>query len=274
MKNRILKVVVNCIVMVITLSSVFPIVWMLMASMKTSTEFTQSIIALPSAPRVDNYVVAVRQAKMIPAFFSSAFLCAVSIPAIIGLSFCIGYALSRFRFRGRNALTLLFTAGLLIPIHSLMVPVFTEFKVIGLLDTRMTLFFPYVAYGLPIGVLLVQSFVGTIPIELEEAAFMDGSSLGNTLTRIIFPVSRPVIATVLILSFLAAWNEFPFALILVSRPRLLTLPLALRSFFGQYSVDYVRLIAALVVVTIPVILVYLLSFRQVIEGMTAGAVKG
>jgi raffinose/stachyose/melibiose transport system permease protein len=145
---------------------------------------------------------------------------------------------------------------------------------LGLYDKFFTLIIPYIAIRLPLSIFLFESFIKTIPIELDEAAYMDGASTFFTMTRIIFPVCKPVMSTIVILAFLDTWNEFPFALVLVTKNIYRTLPVGLTNFYGQYTTNYTTLMAALVLSILPVIIVYLLFYKKVMQGMTAGAVKG
>lgn len=265
---------INFLVLLVSATSIFPIIWMIYSSLKTPAEFAQNTLSLPSVPTFENYISAINEAKLLPALFNSLFNGIVSVIFIILFSFNLGYYISRYTFRGRKLLYVLLTAGMLIPVHCLMIPVFVEFKTLNLLDQRFTLILPYIALGLPMAFLLIESFIGSVPKDIEEAAYIDGSSVLNTVVKIIFPLCKPIISTVFILSFLSSWNEFPFALVLISKTELATLPLALKSFSGQYTIDYTKLFAALVIVTLPVLIAYLLSYKKVIAGMTAGSVKG
>ena len=163
---------------------------------------------------------------------------------------------------------------MLVPTYGLLVPLFIEYRNLNFLDHRLSLVLPVVAFALPLVIFLIESFMKGIPRELEEAAYVDGSSLLSLLFRIVFPVCRPVLSTCAIISFLNIWNEFPFALILISSQHLKTIPVGLTNFVGQYTVDYPQLMAGIVVSILPVILVYLSLYKRIIQGMVAGAVKG
>jgi len=143
-----------------------------------------------------------------------------------------------------------------------------------LLNKRITLIIPYIAFALPVGVFLVESYVKSIPMEMEEAACIDGCSFTQTLVLVIFPICKPVLSTTAILSFLSTWNEFPLALVLIRSNRLKTLPLGVTNFVGTYTVNYPLMFAALVISALPVILMYLVFSQNVMHGMVNGAVKG
>jgi raffinose/stachyose/melibiose transport system permease protein len=247
---------------------------MLYSSLKTKQEFALDIISLPKVLHFGNYISAIKIGKMHLFFGNSLFNSVISVLFIILIGFIVAYFLSRYTFIGRNFIYVLFLFGMLVPIHSLLIPVFIQFKVVGLLDQRFTLLLPYIAFGLPMAIFLFESFIKSTPIEIEEAAYIDGASTSTIIFRIIFPICRPVLSTTLILSFLNSWNEFPFALILLRKQSLKTIPIGLSNFNGQYTVNYPQLMAAMVIAVLPVIIIYLLFSKRIIEGMTAGSVKG
>ena len=164
--------------------------------------------------------------------------------------------------------------GMLIPIHSLLVPIYIVFKNFGLTDKWYTLIIPYVAFGLPIAIFLVEGFIKGIPVALEEAAAIDGSSFSRTLFSIILPVAKPILTTIAIIQTFACWNEFSFALVLVSNSKLQTVPLAMTQFTGQFASDYPKIMAAMLLTMSPIIILYFVFSKQIIKGMVAGAVKG
>jgi len=278
MKNNILKkilqLILNILMLAFSITCIFPLVWMLYSSLKTKQEFALNIISLPKVLHFDNYLAAIKVGKMHLFFGNSIFNSVVSVVFIIVIGFVVAYFLSRYKFKGRNLIYVLFLFGMLVPIHSLLIPIFIQFKVVGLLDQRYTLILPYVAFGLPMAIFLFESFIKSTPVEIEEAAYLDGGSTGTIIFRIIFPICRPVLSTTLILSFLNSWNEFPFALILLRKQSLKTIPIGLSNFNGQYTVNYPQLMAAMVIAVLPVIVLYLLFSKRIIEGMTAGSVKG
>ncbi len=272
--DSVLHPMMNLVVAIFSISCVFPIVWLVYSSLKTQAEFSVNIISLPSHPQFANYLYVIQKYKIMGYFWNSLFSTVLSVAFIILLGVVIGYVLARFSFRGRNLLYVFFISGMLIPVQSFLIPLFIQFKSFHMLDNRFTLIPPYVAFGLPVAIFLFESYIKTIPVEMDEAACIDGCSVGRTMTRVIFPLCRPVLATVIILSFLASWNEFSFAMVLTKSEALKTLPVGLANFAGVYKVDYTKLMAALVISILPVIITYLLFYKKIIEGMTAGAVKG
>lgn len=274
MTKTIGKIAINVFLIVISLSCIFPLIWMIYSSLKTPQEFNLNIMSLPSSPQFQNYIDAFRIGKMGKYFWNSAFVSVFTVIFTILFGFFTAYILARFKFPFRNTIYFMFLTGMLIPIHGLLIPIFVEFKALGLLDKRITLIFPYVAFNLSMAIFLFENFIKSVPIDIEEAACIDGSSSTSTVMRIVMPLCLPVISTSVILFFLGAWNEFPFALVLLKSPDLHTLPIGLTNFNGQYTANYTQMMAAMVIVVMPVLLVYLAFSKKVMQGMTAGAVKG
>lgn len=268
------KALGNIALLIFSLSAIFPVIWMVYSSFKTQQEFSLNNISLPENWHFSNYINAFKVGHFQDYFFNSVYLSVISVALIIFLAFIIGYMIARHHFPGRKLVYILFMFGMLIPIHGLLVPVFILFRNVGILDKPFTLILPYVAFGLPIAIFLFESYIKQIPKEVEEAAIMDGCNTFQIIFQILFPIATPVIATATILSFLTAWNEFPFALVLIQSDELKTLPLGLNNFSGQFSANYPQMMAAMTITVLPVLIVYLAFSKKIISGMTAGAVKG
>jgi raffinose/stachyose/melibiose transport system permease protein len=277
-KNRtralLLKILLNGFLMLYAATAIFPPIWMFYSSIKTQAEFAVNVFSLPTHVYFTNYIKIFGMGTIYRATFNSLFASLVSIILIVMLSFAVGYVLARYHFRLKRPIYLFFLFGILVPVYGLLVPVFIQFKAIGMLDNQFTIIPPMVAFGMPISIFLIEGYVNSIPISLEESAYMDGSSQLNSIARIIFPICSPIVATIVILSFLSTWNEFGFPLVLLRSPQLKTVPLWLRTFFGQYATDYTGLMAALMIASIPVIIAYLIFHEKIMQGLTAGAVKG
>jgi raffinose/stachyose/melibiose transport system permease protein len=267
-------VIVNLLLCLFSFTCVYPIFWMLYSSLKSQKQFAVDSIGLPTELHFENYIQAITEGKLNVYFFNSLVNTVTTVFVSIILAYFIGYCLSRFKFRGRNLLYYFFLSGMLIPIYALLIPIFLEFSKLHLINKRISLIIPYIAFAMPIAVFLIESFVKGIPFDLEESACIDGSSFLRTTFYIIMPLCQPILATIIILSFLGAWNEFPLALVLISSNRLKTIPIGLTNFVGSYTTDYTLMFAAMVIATLPIIIVYLLFFNKIMEGMVNGAVKG
>lgn len=268
------RFLINIVVLIFSISCVFPIIWMLYSSFKTNPEFNRSILALPKTLHFENYITAFKMGNIGQYSLNSLFNAVISSAIIIIFSFIVAYFIARFKFKFRKIIYITFLFGMLVPIHALLVPVFIQYKNLGLFDTRFTLLIPYVAFGLPFSIFLMEGFIRTVPRELEEAAYIDGSGFLSTMFRIVFPVCKPTVVTIGLLSFLDGWNEFPFALVLIRSDHLKTISLGLLNFNGQYSKEYTTQMAGLIMAVLPIIIIYAFMNKQIIEGMTAGAVKG
>lgn len=264
----------NIFVLLFSLSALFPVIWMLYTSLKSNKEFSLNIVSLPSNPTFMNYLNAFKVGKIEYAVFSSLFNTVIAVPLIVLFSFILGYFFSRFQFKGKLVMYIIFLSGMMIPLHSLLVPIFVQFKWLGMLDNRFTLILPYIAFNLPVAIFLFDSFIKDISTEIDESAYMDGSSFDNTMFKIIFPICLPIMSTVTILSVLGTWNEFSFALVLNKTKELFTLPIWLTFFSSQFTTDYTGKISGLVITSLPTIILYLFFSQKIMTGMTAGAVKG
>ena len=268
------KVICNGLLLVFSFSCILPMVWIFYSSFKTQAEFTQSSTALPQALNLKNYISVFTQTKLGMYMLNSARNTILSVLIIIVFSFLAGYVLSRYRFRGRSLIYNYFIMGMLIPVHALLVPMYVQLRQSGLTNHWYTLLFPYVAFGLPISIMLIESYIASIPKELEEAAAIDGCGFFRCLFQIVFPLAMPILSTVAIIQFFAVWNEFSFSLILVNSDTLRTVPVGLTMFKSAYTVDYPRLMAGIMTTTLPVMILYFVFSKRIIEGMVAGAVKG
>lgn len=268
------NLIINMLVAAFSITCIYPVIWMLYSSVKTNPEFNRSILALPKEIHFENYVKAFKMGKLGLYSLNSLFNAIVSSAVIIIFAFIVAYFIARYNFRGRKIIYMTFLFGMLVPVHALLVPVFIQYKNFGLFDNRLTLIIPYVALGLPFSIFLMEGFIKTIPKELEEAAYIDGSNFFHTMFRVVFPVCKPTLTTIGILSFLDGWNEFPFALVLIRSDKLKTISLGLLNFNGQYSKDYTVQMAGLIMAMIPIVAIYVIMNKRIIEGMTAGAVKG
>ncbi|GGG61788.1 carbohydrate ABC transporter permease [Paenibacillus radicis (ex Gao et al. 2016)] len=264
----------NLILLVFSISCIFPAVWLFYSSLKGKSEFYANPISLPHSPSVDQYVAIFTKSKILLWMWNTTRNSVLSLLIILVLGFIIGYFLSRFRFKGRNALYNYYLLGMLVPIHALMVPMYVQFTQTGMSDKWFTLILPYAAFGLPIAIFLVDSYVRSIPIEVEEAACIDGCSFHRTLFSIVLPICRPILFTVGIIQFFVVWNEFTFALILNSKDSLMTVPVGITLFKGQFVTDYPKMMASMLIAIFPAMILYFAFSKQIIKGMVAGSVKG
>ncbi|WP_035711978.1 carbohydrate ABC transporter permease [Salibacterium aidingense] len=273
-KKRGRRTLIYLILLLFSIVNGYPIIWMVMNSFKSSQEFSLNPFGLPIDWIFTNFREAWFTANIGTFFFNSIFigLTAVLIAVITGG--LAAFFLSRFDFKGKKYLYGFLVVGLLIPIHSTLVPMYILMQNLGMLNTYWALIFPYVAFNLPITIFLLTSFMSTFPKEIEESAIMDGAGVFRIFWSIMLPMTKPAIATAVVINFINNWNEFAFALVLISDEALQTLPLGLANFAGAYTTNYPAQMAGLTIVLIPTIIFYLVMEKQIVEGMTQGAVKG
>lgn len=207
-------------------------------------------------------------------FLNSIYVTVGSVLLVVVISALASYPLSRLRFKLNKPLFLLFIVGMMIPIHATLIPIFIMSNRVGLYDSLLALVGPYVAFALPISIFIFVQFMKEIPVELEEAAKLDGAGHWRIFMNVIFPNVIPAISTVVIYNFVHIWNEFVFALVLIQSQGEMTLPLGLQKFYGEFSVNVPGLMAALTLASLPIIAVYIFSQERVVKGLTSGGVKG
>jgi ABC-type glycerol-3-phosphate transport system permease component len=259
----------------------FPMAWVGYSSLKGDDAIFRDALALPAAGALhaDNYARAWREAHFGEYFLNSVVVTAASVTLIVGLGAMAAYALSRFTHPlGRVAFGL-FLAGLTIPAQLAIVPLFFELRAAGLLNSRVGLILVYTANGLPFAVFILAAFFRSLPKSLYEAAIVDGCGEFSAFWRILLPLARPGLVTVAIFQFIGVWREYFFAFMLVSgdtagSARTLPLGLANLSIAAEYRTEYGMLFAGIVLVTLPILLVYLALQRQIVRGIAAGALKG
>lgn len=273
-KIQIKKPLIYVALSVFALVNAYPILWMIINSFKSEQEFAVNQFGLPRVFVFENYINAWQSANLGTLFTNSIFICLTATILTVFLGSIASYFLSRFSFKMNKIVYIFFIFGMLIPIHSTLVPMFILMRNFGLLNSPITLLFPYIAFHLPITIFILTSFMKAFPKDIEESAIMDGCGIFRTFWSIILPMSRPALATVLILNFIYNWNEFSFALVLINSPDLQTLPLGLASFAGQFTTNYGAQMAGLSMSLIPILAFYLLLEKDIVKGMTAGAVKG
>jgi raffinose/stachyose/melibiose transport system permease protein len=262
------------LLIVLSITTLFPLVWMLYSSFKTNQEFALSVISLPKGLHIENYVHAWKTANIGIYFFNSVFVSAAAIICTVVIGAFASFVLAKFVFPGKKVISSILIIGMLIPLQSVLVPLFSLMRGFKLLNTPWSLILVYTAFSLPLTVFLMESFIASFPDAIMEAAIIDGASMTRLFFTVIFPMTRPVVATVTILNFLNNWKEFSFALVFINSESKKTLPLGLYNFLGAYTTDYAGLMAALTIATVPILIFYLALQEQVINGMTAGAVKG
>lgn len=267
-------VAVNLVPMMFALSCIIPIIWIFLASLKTMNEFTANPVALPANPNFDVYIKIFTESDLLINIGNSLFNTVVSVFFVLLIGFVNGYFFARFEFRFKNFLRGFYLLELLVPIHSILLPLYILFNELNLTNTRFTLIPVYICAGITTTTFLMQGYIQSVPRALEEAAAIDGGTFFQILMQIVFPLTKPIMATVGIIHMFYCWNEFSFALILLTKPQLYTISLALMEFKSRNRVNYPSMMGVMFVAMLPALVGYLCFNKQIIKGMVAGAVKG
>jgi raffinose/stachyose/melibiose transport system permease protein len=264
----------NLFLFLLLVLAFYPLVWMAITSVRTNRELYANPWGLPTNLNFETYAK-VWETSPIPTYFLNSLIVAVvSTVLILLFSSMAAYAFSRLKFRGSNVLFYSLLAFYFIPPHIALIPLFFVLKALHIQNTIFTLIGPYVAFALPFSTLLIRGFMVSIPGELVDAALIDGCSKFGIFRRIMVPLSTPVLAVVAVFQFVSCWNEYLFALAFIHKRALKTLPVGLMDFVGEFSTDWAAMAAGLTIATIPIIIVYVIFQRQIMQGMTAGALKG
>jgi len=251
----------------------YPFLYMLSTSLKSQGDFFEKPFSLFSSFEFANYA-SVFEMGVSRYFLNSIMVSVVAVVIVMFIAALASYPLSRMNFKFNRPLFLLFIAGMMLPIHATLIPVFKLSQSMGIYDTLWALLGPYIAFSLPISIFILTQFMQEIPKSLEEAAKIDGCTHFGIFWRVMLPMLTPALMTVFIYNFLHLWNEFIFALVLISSPENRTIPLGLQDFYGEFSVNIPGLMAALTLFSLPVLVAYLFSQEKVVKGLAGGSVKG
>lgn len=260
---------------IITVMAVFPFIWMIILSFKTNTEIMNNPLALPQVFNVDNYKRAFEVLDYGKLYGNTIFVCLCSIVIELVITFFSSFVIARMHFneKVRRALYGFLILGLSISPFILLFPVYKINTIIGF-SGKLALVLPYVATSVSFNTLLLVGYLKNLPTEIDEAAVMDGCNIWQLMRWVILPMTKPVIATVVIFNVLYIWNEYPFASVMLRDVSDYTLSMGASFFKGKYTVDYGGIIASSVMIIIPELIFYGVFQKHIVEGMTAGAVKG
>jgi ABC-type glycerol-3-phosphate transport system permease component len=253
----------------------FPFWWMVLSSVKTLRElYTVPPIWWPETPTWDNYRKVLFESNIPRYFLNSVIISAGSTALALVLAIFASYGFARFKFKGKPLLQSLVLVGQLLPTAAIIVPLFITLRVLGLVNTYWGLILVYMIITLPLSVWMLTSYFKNIPVELDEAAIIDGASRLGCLFRITLPLSLPGLASVMVYAFVTTWNEFIFALCFATDSSVKTLPIGLAEFSTEFNTDWGAVMAASVVMTLPIAILFVSMQRLFVGGLTAGATKG
>ena len=254
--------------------TISPLVWLVISSLKTNGELMGAPLALPKKLQFQNYRNAFEVSGLGRLFLNSIIISITATLLNVTVGSMASYAIARYDFKGKEFIFTLISAGIMVPVSALMVPVFILIKNLGLYDTKLALILTYSAMGLPLSIFIIRGFMNTIPKELEEAGVIDGCNFYQKFYKIILPLSRAGIVTAITFQFLYCWNEFIYAMLLTSSQTNRTVQVGIRFFSNQFTTDYTSMFAAITISIIPAIAGYVVFQKQIISGLTSGAIKG
>ncbi|MEK4994261.1 MULTISPECIES: carbohydrate ABC transporter permease [Paenibacillus] len=276
LKMNIAHWITRLFLIVATIVLLYPFVWNLLASFKSNTEFLTDPFSFPQALHFDNYVRAFQKSKMGSYFLNSIFLVVLSTAILVIFVVPMAYVLTRFKFWGSKLILNLYMACIFLQASYIMVPLFLQVNSFGMLDNRGMLSLIYAVLQFPFAIFVLSGFLKSVPRDYEEAAKIDGCGNTGVLVRIVAPLAKPGIVTVCMLAAMGFWNEYPLALVLIQSDSKKTLPVGLANLFEvqRYATDWSALFAALILVLIPTILLYVIGQKQLLQGISAGGIKG
>jgi raffinose/stachyose/melibiose transport system permease protein len=269
------KVLLMIILTIVAFIQLYPLIWLVLVSFKNNVEiFGGNVLGLPKVWRISNYRDALTNGNVGLYFINSTIVTALTIGISSVVTATSAYAISRMKWKLSKLALTIFLLGMMVPIHSTLLPLFVILRKMQILNSYWALVLPYVAFALPMGIFVLTGFLEGIPNELEEAACLDGCNIYQIFFRIILPLLKPALSTVAIFTYLSSWNELMFANTFINNPNLKTLTVGIMSMAGQHSTEWGPIVAGLVIATLPTILIYMPLSNQVQKSLMSGAVKG
>jgi raffinose/stachyose/melibiose transport system permease protein len=262
------------VVLLVAIAVLLPVVYAVLGGFRTTGQIAAHPVGLPSPWIFSNYLDILGSGSFWQQVGNSAVVTAITVVAVVVLAALAAFVFARFAFRGRELLYTFFTLGLLYPIAVAILPLFITVRQLGLLNTPLGVALPQAAFDLPLTIVILRPFFRDIPGELEDAAAIDGASAFRFFWNVVLPMSRPALVTVAVLSMVKSWNAFLLPLVVLTDPSDWTLPLGVTNFSTQYSVDTARVLAFTTLSMVPTLVLYVFAERQLVSGLTSGAVKG
>ncbi|NLK27242.1 MAG: carbohydrate ABC transporter permease [Clostridiales bacterium] len=255
-------------------TTIFPFAWIINNSFKPSREVINSSFSLPIEFTIENYRNAFDKLNILEAYKNSFLISGSVTIGVMVLASMMAFAMTRYQFRGKELLNSLIMASLMFPVFSTIIPVFKMMSQASLINHPLSVILPQVAGNLSFAVVVMMGYLMGIPLEMEEAAYMEGAHVGKVFTRIIIPLSKPALATVAIFCFLWSYNDLFTQLIMIRRRTQYPICALLNEISSKYGTDYGLMASSIAIIIIPVIIVYILLQKNIIKGLTAGAIKG
>ena len=273
-KAKISKAIIYAFLVLMAIIYIVPLIWVFLVSFKTNSEIFTNPFGLPESFYLDNFTFAWTAGTLGVATLNSAIVCITTLILSMIIGSMAAFAISRLRWKLSKVCLTYFLIGMMIPIHCVLIPLFTRFAKIGLSNNLLGLIIPYVTFSLPVTIYIMTGFFENLPNELIEAACIDGASIYQIFSKVMLPLSKTGLFVTGLMTFVANWNELLMAMVFISDEAKKTLPVSLSKFVGPYITNYSQMFAAIIIAIIPTIIVYCAFSNQIVEGLTAGSVKG
>ena len=273
-KSKLVKALIYIFLVFMAILYLAPLFWVFLVSFKTNKEIFMNPFGMPESFNLENFTFAWTAGKLGTATLNSFIVCTVTLVLSLIIGSMAAFAIGRLRWKFSNAALTYFLIGMMIPVHCVMIPLFTRFAKMGLSNTLTGLVLPYLTFSLPLTIYIMTGFFRSMPNELIESACIDGATVGQIFIMIALPVCKTGLFVTGLMSFVNNWNELLLAMVFISDDNKKTLPVALSKFVGPYNTNYSQMFAAIIIAVIPTIIVYCAFSNQIVDGLTAGAVKG
>lgn len=273
-KRNIVYTLLYAFLIILALVYLLPLVWIVITSLKDDAVLFISPWAMPEKPMIENYTFAWTAGYLGRATLNSAFVCIITLALSMIVGTMAAFGIGRMKWKLSGLCMTYFMTGMMIPVHCVLIPLFTKFSKIGLANNLAGIILPYLTFSLPITIYIMKGFFESLPNELFESACIDGCSIYKMFTTIGVPLSKTGLFVTGLMTFVANWNELLLAMVFISDDTKKTLPVSLSKFVGPYNTNYSQMFAAIVIAIVPTIVVYCCFSNQIVDGLTAGAVKG
>lgn len=274
-KNKILgKVPIYCVLLLWATTTIYPFIWLILNSFKSSREILTSSFDLPKNLDLLNYINAFEKQNIVRAYGNSLVISGTTMVVVLLVGSLAAFAMTRYQFKYKNIIYFMIVASLMFPAFATIIPVFKMVVGWNLVNHPLGVIIPQVANNLAFAVIVLMGFMASLPYELEEAAFLEGASIGFIYSKIIIPLSKPALASVSIFVFLWSYNDLFTQMIVLRRRDTFPVSALLNEISSKYGTDFGLMTASVVLVVVPVLIIYVLLQKNIVKGLTAGAVKG
>ena len=273
-KTKVIHGFIYAFLILLAITYLLPLAWVVITSLKDDAVLMISPWELPARPMFENYSFAWTMGHLGTATLNSFIVCTVTLLFSMVFGAMAAFAIARLRWKLSKLVLTYFMIGMMIPVHCVLIPLFVQFSSLKLSNTLIGIIIPYITFSLPITIYIMAGFFEGIPDELFESACIDGCSVYRMFTTVGIPLAKTGFMVTGLMTFVGNWNELLLAMVFISKEAKKTLPVSLTKFVGPYHTNYCQMFAAIVIAVIPTIIVYCLFANQIVEGLTAGAVKG